>query len=55
MTIEEVQALIGTLEANITDLLVAFQFATGLTIHSIPVTENGAGKPPVMARVKVQL
>lgn len=54
MTIQEAQALITALEANITAQLQAFQASTGLTIHSVPVTENSAGKL-VTAKVKVQL
>jgi hypothetical protein len=54
MTIAQAQALIATLEQNITALLQAFQTQTGLTIHSVPVTENSGGKP-VTATVKVQL
>lgn len=54
MTIAEVQALLLILEAQITGLLQAFQTQTGLIIHSVPVTENGAGKA-VTAKVKVQL
>jgi hypothetical protein len=54
MTIAEAQALLATLEANITAQLHAFQQQTGLTIHSVPVTENSAGNL-VTARVKVQL
>ena len=54
MTITEAQALIAALEANITAQLQQFQAATGLTIHSVPVTENGNGKN-VTAKVKVQL
>ena len=54
MTIDEVRAAIAALEAEITERLQAFQTLTGLTIHSVPVTENGPGKP-VAARVKVQL
>jgi hypothetical protein len=54
MTIEAAQALIAQLEENITALLQAFQTQTGLTIHSVPVTENSAAKL-VIAKVKVQL
>lgn len=54
MTVDEVRALIASLEANITTQLQAFQTSTGLTIHSVPLNENGAGKL-VTARVKVQL
>ena len=54
MTIIEAQALILALEANITAQLQAFQQQTGLTIHSVPVTENTAAKL-VTAKVKVQL
>jgi hypothetical protein len=54
MTIQAAQALIAALEANITAQLQQFQTVTGLTIHSVPVTENGNGKS-VSAKVKVQL
>ena len=54
MTITEAQALIAALEANITALLQTFQASTGLTIHSVPVSEQASGKA-VTAKVKVQL
>ena len=54
MTIAEAQALILALEDDITAQLQQFQTATGLTIHSVPVTENGGSKL-VTAKVKVQL
>ena len=54
MTITEAQALIAALESNITAQLQAFQQQTGLTIHSVPVTENNANKA-VTAKVKVQI
>ena len=54
MTIDEVRALQAQLEADITAKLQAFQQQTGLTIHSVPVTENNAGTA-VTARVKVQI
>ncbi len=56
MTITEAQALIAALEANITAQLQAFQQQTGLTIHSVPVTENNANaNKAVTAKVKVQI
>lgn len=54
MSIQEAQALIVALEANITAQLQAFQQQTGLTIHSVPVSEQINGKQ-VVAKVKVQL
>jgi hypothetical protein len=54
MTITEAQALIVALEANITAQLQVFQQSTGLTIHSVPISEQTNGKQ-VFARVKVQL
>lgn len=54
MTIAEAQAALAALEANITAQLQVFQQQTGLTIHSVPVTENTAARL-VTAKVKVQL
>ena len=53
-TIKQVQAKIAALEAKLTADLQAFQTDTGLTIHSVPISENSA-KNLVTARVKVQL
>lgn len=55
LTIDAVRALQAALESQITELLQGFQTTTGLTIHSVPLSENAAGKPAVTARVKVQL
>ena len=54
LTVEEAQKELAALEAKITADLQAFQTATGLVIHSVPVTENTA-KTLVTARVKVLL
>lgn len=54
MSIAEAQAALVQLETQVTALLQAFQQQTGLTIHSVPVSENGGGKQ-VVAHIKVQL
>jgi hypothetical protein len=54
MTIQQAQALQAQLENNITALLQQFQQATGLKVHSVPVSEPNPNAP-VTAKVKVLL
>lgn len=50
LTIQQVQTMLSALETNITLQLQAFKEQTGLTIHSVPVVDNGAS---VGATVKI--